>query len=411
MIFRKILLISWGLIAFYQIAAQDQQTIYQKDFEQYWNIVNESFAYFDTQKTDWQKVKEIYQKEVDAVQSKNEFIQVLEKCNLELYNGHVGLNTNLPSSSKLIPSQTDVWVKKVDDKYLIKSLRAGYNAEAVGLKVGMEIIKFNDQPIHEAVQKFLPKSFSDYDDRVFEFSVNTLLAGTHDKERKFTVLIDGMEMTYLPDRLEDKFKSSPPRLLDKMIFENNFGYIKINNSLWNQKLIKEFDVAMEEMIEVETKGLILDLRETPSGGNNTVGKAILGRFTDNEFSYQRYRYVYDEKDSDVEHVWTELVMPREKIYLRPVIILAGYWTGSMGEAITIGFDAMEHTTLTIGTPLADLLGAVWSYNLDETGIGFQIPGIKLYHANGTPREDFVPNVRVEKNDDILEKAIEILLTF
>jgi len=408
---RKMILNCWCLLCTFQSLGQVNETIYQKDFKQYWNIVNESFAYFDTQKTNWIKVKEIYQNEVDNIKTKNDFIRLLEKCNSELYNGHVGLNTNLNSSSKLIPSQTDIWVKKIDEKYIIKSLREDFNAEAVGLKVGMEIIKFNDEKIEIAIQKFLPKSFSNHDDRVFEFSVNTLLAGTHDTPRKITVQIDGKEKHFFPDQLKDKFKSSPPRLLDKMIFENNIGYIKINNSLGNKDLIKEFDNAIEEMIEVETRGLILDLRETPSGGNNTVGKAILGRFTEKEFPYQRYRYVYDEKDSDVEHVWTELVMPRGETYLRPIIILAGYWTGSMGEGIVIGFDAMEQTNLIVGTPLADLLGAVWSYQLDETGIGFQIPGIKLYHSNGTPREDFEPHVVIKTNKDYLEKAIELLMEF
>lgn len=394
------------------VVAQSSNSIYQKDFEQYWNIVNESFGYFDTQKTDWKKVKEIYKPQVAEIENRDDFIRLLEKCNLELYNGHISLNTNLPSSSKLIPSQTDLWVRKINGKYLIQGIREGFNSDLVGLKIGMEIIKYNDQPIEEALIEFLPKSFTDYDSTVYEFAVNTLLAGTHNSSRKITVREEDIEKDFFPDQLDNKFNNSAKQLLDSKMLKDNVGYIRINNSLWNKNLIAEFDQAMEEL--KDTEGLILDLRETPSGGNNTVGKAILGRFTKKEFPYQRYRYVYDEKDTDVEQVWTELVLPRGQVYEGPVVVLVGYWTGSMGEGMTIGFDQlgrMNKMVITIGSPMADLLGAVWGYTLDETKIGFQIPGVKLYHVDGTPREQFEPTSKRLGNKECLDHAIWFLTEF
>lgn len=54
-------------------------SIFIQDYNQYWNTVNDYFAYFDTRKTDWNKVREIYQPIVDTIKNTNDFITILEK--------------------------------------------------------------------------------------------------------------------------------------------------------------------------------------------------------------------------------------------------------------------------------------------------------------------------------------------
>lgn len=384
---------------------QENDSLYIEDFSQYWTTINESFAYFNTQKTNWEKVRELYQPMIDTVSDRNGFITLLEKCNGELYNGHVGLNTNIGSSSKLIPSSTDIWLVKKDGEYIIESIRENSKIETTKLTLGMKVLEFNGKSIHEAIKEFLPKSFSNYDDRVYEFAANTLIAGKHNIERIITVSIDGKEESIpLPYSTTEDYYSDDELLTYKTL-ENNIGFIRINNSLWNNKLISAFDDALDSLSN--TSSLILDLRETPSGGNNTIAKAIMGKFIQEEAPYQRYRYVYDEKETGIEQYWVEQVMPRESPYTKPMVLLVGRWTGSMGEGITIGFDSFENIEI-VGTELADLLGVVWGYTLDNTNIGFQIPGVRLYHMNKSPREDFVPSHYFNKNSDCLKKAIELL---
>ncbi len=60
------------------------QTKYRKDFEYYWNTINDDFAYFDTQKTNWDKVRLIYQPVADTITSNRSFIAFLEQVNHEL---------------------------------------------------------------------------------------------------------------------------------------------------------------------------------------------------------------------------------------------------------------------------------------------------------------------------------------
>ena len=150
------------------------QTKYQKDFDYYWKTVNDNFAYFDIQKTNWGKVKTIYQPLVDTITTIKAFVHLLENINNELYNGHISLNTNLPSSNRLIPTGADLWVKYQRKQFIITAIREGFGAERSGLKPGMRITNYNGEPMDSAVQYFLPKSVSVYDERMYEYAANML---------------------------------------------------------------------------------------------------------------------------------------------------------------------------------------------------------------------------------------------
>ena len=123
------------------------QTKYQKDFNEFWTLVNENYAYFDQQKIDWNKVKEIYKSLADSVKSQDEFINLLEHVMNELHNGHCSLNVNLNSSNKIIPSGSDVLYKEKDNRYFISDIRKDYPSDLCGLKPGMRIIKFNGRKL------------------------------------------------------------------------------------------------------------------------------------------------------------------------------------------------------------------------------------------------------------------------
>jgi C-terminal processing protease CtpA/Prc len=70
----------------------------------------------------------------------------------------------------------------------------------------------------------------------------------------------------------------------------------------------------------------------------------------------------------------------------------------------------------VGTRMAGLLGATHSITLPHSGIGVSFPAEKLFHVNGTPREDYVPTVLVDlqkpehqkARDPILDAGLEAL---
>jgi carboxyl-terminal processing protease len=111
--------------------------------------------------------------------------------------------------------------------------------------------------------------------------------------------------------------------------------------------------------------------------------------------------------------WTREVSPRGGwTYKAPLVVLVGRWTASMGEGMAIGLDGMGRATV-VGTRMAGLNGAVFDLQLPNTGIKLNYAAEKLFHVNGTPREDFVPPVLVnltgkERGDPILEAGIRTL---
>lgn len=378
------------------------QTVYQKDFDEFWKTVNENYAYLDKQEIDWTKVKDIYNAKVHTVTNIPDIVRLLELVINELHNGHSSLNTNLEASNKLVPSGADIFVEYVDNRYFITDLRKGFGAELCGLQTGMEIVKFNDRYIDDQLKFFLPKYTDNHNLQMIQYAISMLFAGTHDKKRKVTVVNKGETKDYFPDDFKPAVSDS---LLVSRIIEGKFGYIRINNFLGNHELISAFDKSLESLMSTES--LVLDLTETPGGGNTSVARAIMGRFTDSTLPYQIHEV--DEYGFDTKRSWIELVNPRKETYRGRLIVMVGHWTGSMGEGMAIGFDGMNRATI-VGTRMAGLIGAIEKFTLSETGISFQIPTERLYHVNGMPREEYIPVVLTENNFDTWEEVMKILNT-
>lgn len=373
------------------------QTKYQKDFIEFWTDIHNYYAYFEEQKIDWDKVREIYEPRVEKISNDYEFIEFLETVLNELYNGHSSLNTNLNTSNRLIPSGSDLYVEKSGNKFYIKDLRKGFGADLSGLKIGMEIKRFNGKSIEEQLRKFLPKFTDNINQKMYQYALDMLFAGTHNTKREISVIENGKEKIYVPVTY-----ANSEELLYSKALNANTAYIKINNSLGNNNLIAEFDRTLDSLFEF--KNLIIDLTETPGGGNTTVARAIMGRFVNQLLPYQIHEF--DEKQYTTKRHWHEYVTPRNEFYKGNLYILVGRWTGSMGEGIAIGFDGMKRAKI-IGTEMAGLIGAISNFHLTETKIGFQFPTERLYHINGIPRENFLPEILTQNSEQTIQKAKEI----
>jgi len=385
------------LILFLTCNSMLAQTKYQKDFVEFWTDINSHYAYLEQQNIDWNKVREIYEPQAAIISEDDEFIQFLESVLNELHNGHSSLNTNLETSNRIIPSGSDMRVEKSGNKFYIKDLRKGFGADLSELKNGMEIKLFNGNSIEEQLKKFLPKFTDNHNQKMYQYALDMLFAGTHDTKREITVIENGKEKSYFPVTYGNR-----DELLYSKILNKNTACIKINNSLGNNNLISEFDKTLDSLFQY--KNLVIDLTETPGGGNTTVARAIMGRFITQLLPYQIHEF--DEKNYQTKRHWVEYVTPRKEIYKGNVYILVGRWTGSMGEGMAIGFNGMNRAKI-IGTEMAGLIGAISNFQLTETEIGFQFPTERLYHVNGTAREKFLPEILTQNIEETIQKTNEI----
>ena len=383
---------------------------YQEDFAYFWKTINDNYAYFDKKHTDWKQVKAQYEKSLDTISSKRSFTTFLEAALRELYDDHASLNTNTPYSRRLVPSGTDIWAAFNQNKPLITDVRTSFGAEKAGITAGMEIVAINDTPVAKAIAPFLSTTLTGNDPEARNYALRVALAGNHVQPRKLTLFHTNKTSDFYPDQPQMLLENISYASLITSNKKDNIGYIKINDCLYNNDLIPAFDSVMQTM--KGTRGLILDLRETPSGGNTTVARAILGWFINKDQFYQKHEWPAEEKEYGIKRSWVEIASPRKgKYYSLPLVVLAGHWTGSVGEGLTIGFDGMKRATV-IGTQMAGLNGAIYSYQLPHSRIGFSIPAEKLYHVNGKPREHYLPAIVVDLlshpplsgSDPVLEKA-------
>lgn len=365
---------------------------YRADFDFLWETVRDDYAYFDLKQTDWNQVRATYRPQLDTLRSRRAFVRLLEQVLGELYDYHAGLNTNRLDSRRLVPTASDVYAEWVGNRARVLAVRPGYGAERVGVRPGQELTAVQGEPVAAALQPWLPRCLRQPDPAARNFALNELLAGDHRTPRQWEVAGLNGPRTVQPDvpvsQLEDIRYAG--RLAS--IRYGKVGYIKLNNILGDNKLIARFDSVLTAL--ADTQGLILDLRETPSGGNTTVARAIMGRFISQEGAYQRHELPSEERQTGIRRRWVELVSPRGPAYTRPLVVLAGRWTGSMGEGLAIGFDGLRRATV-VGTALARLHGAIYSYRLPHSGINFVIPAERLYHVNGQPREQYLPPVLLD----------------
>lgn len=392
---------------------------FEEDFALLWSEIGSSYAYFDKKTTDWDKVKTLYRPRLKEVATREEFIGLLEKVLDELYDPHAHLNTNTAASPKLIPSGTDLWAEWQGDRAVITQVRPGSVAERAGLKAGLEVFAIEGVGVREAVERRAPRALRSPDPRARHWALRVVLAGRRGESRRIVAQTGRTRGEYvLPDASREP--AAAPKD-DRLVHHHrlspddvDIGYVRIHNSLGSLDLLKDFDAALRDL--ENTAGLILDLRDTPSGGNTTVARGIIGRFLEREGIYQKHELSEEERRTGVKRSWVEIVSPRgDRPYKAPVVVLVDHWTGSMGEGIAIGMDGLKRATI-VGTRMAGLLGATRQITLPNSGVGVSFPAEKLYHVNGTPREEFVPSVLVDlekpehraARDPLLEKGIEAL---
>jgi len=405
---KKILLLLCCLSVMKGYAQTYTKQQYKEDFNFFWQTVNDNYCYFGKKHIDWNAIKPKYDAQIDTVTTRAGFVSTLERAIYELYDHHCSLRTNNKDSRRLVPTGADIWAEYHNDKPVIIEVRKGFGAEKASIRAGMEVVAVNDVSISKAILPYLSHTENAESK---SFALRLVLAGDHYTNRKITLKNGNNIVDFFPD--QDKLMlenvTYPEMVESKML--GNIGYIKINNYLFDNTIIAKFDSVLNTLIK--SRAIIIDLRETPSGGNTSVARAMLGRFISKEQFYQKHELYAEEKATGVKRSWEEIVSPRGITYTNPVVVLVDHWTGSISEGITIAFDGMKRA-MVIGTQLARLNGAVDGFEMPATKIGFNISIERLYHVNGSPRELYNPAILVDVsnqkigNDVILDAAMNYL---
>ena len=378
------------LIGAGEAAPADSGPDYAADARSIERLVNEDYAYLDRFEGGRMPMSDKLRAEADEVDTQEELVRYAERALAALADHHAITGASLADSWALVPSYSDLWI---EPDFTISAVRDGSPAEQAGVQTGDRLVAVGDMPIAQAVEAFWADLGLPVNEERAGYAARVLAAGRRDAARPLTVANRaGRRDVVLPNLYAVQPQGRPPITVTEegACFVCDDGptlVIRFHDSLGDNATIAAFDRAMT--LASPNEKILLDFTDTPSGGNTSVARAIMGWFVDKPTNYQVHSLPAEERQTGVARQWIEQVLPRPaKHHDGPVTVRVGRWTGSMGEGLALGFDAIGARVE--GGPMAGLLGAIYDYKLEQSGLVIKFPVERLFHVDGTPREKFVP---------------------
>lgn len=372
-----------------------EQEKVKADLAQLLTDLKTEYAYQGEKEVDWDCLAAHYGQQADTITSGKTALLLFEYLLDEFYDSHLILNANTNASYRLF---APIYTTTKDGKNSIANV---WQTQITNLQteiIGAVITKWNGIDFQQVIETFPTNCHDKKQEDIRNWIANKVLAGRYNQPRVLSLqLKDGQSMELDLDQLV--IKPEKELLSAKRIGE--LGYIRIHNSLGEQALVAAFDKILDGLMD--TKGLVLDLRNTVDGGNTTVARPIMGRLISEKLAYQKHR----QKEKD----WVAFVTPRGKQYTAPVVVLVDRWTGSMGEGLAIGLEGMNRAEI-VGTEMERLAGAMNDFPFKHRNFSYRLSTAQLFHMNGTPRAEYTPtNYVVQtmvRKDEILQRGLDIL---
>ncbi len=348
------------------------------------------YAYLETDVLDSEAWFKDVQLQAEQTKTAAEFRDVIRRAAYLFCDPHIVIGPLEDNGLNVFPTSSDLIAELVSGEYVITHVRLGSPAAASDIRPGWKITEIDGQS-PEAFLEGVLRGFSlDISETQKAYLITLGLNGRRTGGRGLKFTHEGQIRTVQLESARDFARSLSKQPIVSVKTQGDTAIIRINNALGNNDLIQDFDKALESV--KDKPSLVLDLRNTPSGGNTEVGRSLIGHFIKTEQPYQIHEIPSLEREFTVPRKFIELVQPREP-YFPPenLRVLSGPWTGSMGEGITIGLDAAADATI-IASDMGDMLGGLSNRYLKGSDMKLDLATEVLTHVNGTPREDFIADI-------------------
>lgn len=357
---------------------------YRADANSFAQLVNARYAYLERIGGRYALTPAL-QTQADAVHDEASLLAFLQHALALLADHHAITGRSLADDWATVPSFSDIWVEEQDGGWRVSSVRSA-SVAAASVRTGDLVIDVGGTAMAQAVADFwrdLGLSAPDAAHRAY--AARVLIAGRRNREREFTLERNGLR---LPMRLPSLYAArQDKRPLVSLTSDGGKWRIRLHDSLGEDATIAAFDATMTAI--PSDAPVVLDLTDTPSGGNSVIARAIMGWFVDRPRPYQAHASPQEERRTGVPRMWAEYVLPRQGMHHSGrVTVLVDRWTGRMGEGLAVGLDALGFAVC--GGPMAGLLGAVDDIRLERSGLVVKFATERLMTVGAVAREQFQP---------------------
>lgn len=322
----------------------------------------------------------------DSVNDDRSLLAYAEARMASLADHHAITASSFRTSWAVVPTYADIWVETRSGRFIVDAVRKDSPAAAASIKAGDRLVRVEGVPVAEAVAGFWAEIGLPLTPARADHAARVLLAGRRDRPRSFAIASPSGEVREiaLPSLYDQPEQHRPPVTVCSV---DDRVVIRFNNSLGQIETIAAFDTAMQGV--AAGRQLVLDLRDTPAGGNTTVARAVMGWFVAQPHGYQIHNRPAEQRETGIARQWIEQVLPRAGRHRAALpTILVGRWTGSMGEGLAVGFASMGADVR--GTKMAGLKGSIEDLRVGNTDLFIKLPTERLLTTQGQPREDFIP---------------------
>ncbi len=374
------------------VAAQGGAAAPRFDAKAAWSafttLLREQYGYFERPGVDGNAILAAFAARATEAPDDTAFIDVLQLVSHNFADPHFIVGPFDAGDWAIIPTASDLHGRVEGGVFRIEQVRADSAARAAGIAPGMIVQQIDGATPRALVEAITGRDWAALSPVQIGFAFDIALAGRRGQPRTLVIADGGGERRLVLAATRDQAQRIDKGPLLDVERRGRLGIIRINNSLGNAALIQRFAEALEML--ADTDALLIDLRNTPSGGNTSVARGILGHFVDSEMPYQVHVIPYESRVLGPPRKFVEHVLPFGRRYAGKVHVAGGRWTGSMGEGLMIGFDAIGAAT--IGSDLADLLGALSNERIAGSGARIDIGTEQLFTVAGQPRADFRPRL-------------------
>ncbi len=204
--------------------------------------------------------------QAEAVHDAASLLRYAESALTVLADHHAITGSSFSDSWAVVPSYADLWIEQGGRNWVITDVRDGSPAAEAGVRSGDRLLAIDDQAVDDAVALFWSKVGLAPQGERAAFAARVLAAGRRDRPRNLMIeSADGVQRRLALPNLYTTQRDHPP------VRSRHVGdalEIRIDDALGDQATIAAFDAAMMTARPGQT--VVLDLTETPSGGNTVV---------------------------------------------------------------------------------------------------------------------------------------------